>query len=154
MQARHKAVYATVKEQHWFSREWYPGSKYIQQYSYSRRSPGGASQPRPQQLMGDGTPDYIWAHLRCLNRELKYPNDGHGVTVAEALAELNPAARLVVMFRDPVERLWSDFFYFAQYVLWAVFGLRGTGACCSPVFSVEQPYRLGSTSAWNTLVAP
>jgi N-acetylgalactosamine 4-sulfate 6-O-sulfotransferase len=36
------------------------------------------------------------------------------VTIAEALAELNPRARLLLMLRNPLSRLWSDFFYFAH----------------------------------------
>ena len=37
------------------------------------------------------------------------------VTIAEALAEVNPRARLLLMLRDPLSRLWSDFFYFAHH---------------------------------------
>ena len=33
---------------------------------------------------------------------------------AEALAEFAPQAKLLLLLRDPVERLWSDFFYFAH----------------------------------------
>ena len=36
------------------------------------------------------------------------------ITIAEVIAELNPKARLLLQLRDPVSRLWSDFFYFAH----------------------------------------
>ena len=70
--SRHKAVLRTVKEQHWFSREWYKGDRYIAQFSF----PVAAASSRENTLIGDGTPDYIWSHLRCLNRQFKYPNNG------------------------------------------------------------------------------
>jgi N-acetylgalactosamine 4-sulfate 6-O-sulfotransferase len=42
-------------------------------------------------------------------------NVGAGnITIAEVIAEVNPAARLMLSLRDPVQRLWSDFFYFAH----------------------------------------
>lgn len=56
-------------------------------------------------IVGDGTPDYIWAHLRCLNKRKKYPHDRGEATIAEVLAELNPKARLVLMLREPTSRL-------------------------------------------------
>lgn len=96
--ARHNQILRTIKEQHWFSREWYKGDKYLSQFSFPESVAGG----REPMLIGDGTPDYIWAHLRCLNRPFKYPNDGTTVTIAEALAELNPAAKLLLMLREPV----------------------------------------------------
>lgn len=115
--SKHPEVYsASVKEQHFFSREWYDGKRYIQQYAR------GASQiaSGSKLLLGDGTPDTFWAFLRCLNKEFKYPHDYATAdakvrtTIPEVIAELNPHARLVVILRNPVSRLWSDFFYFAE----------------------------------------
>ena len=113
--SRHPDVYqSTVKEQHFFSREWYTGDRYISQFDRG----AAAIQQGQRVLIGDGTPDYIWAYLRCLNKDFKYPTFSKAnkvrVTIAETLAELNAAANLVLILRDPVQRLWSDFFYFAD----------------------------------------
>ena len=113
--SKHPEVFsASVKEQHFFSREWYDGARYIQQFSR------GASKIAAGQrlLLGDGTPDTFWSYLRCLNKDFKYPHtiDGQAVrtTIPEVIAEVNPNARLLVILRDPVKRLWSDFFYFVE----------------------------------------
>ena len=39
---------------------------------------------------------------------------GVRTSIPEVLVELNPNARLVLILRDPVPRLWSDFWYFIE----------------------------------------
>lgn len=83
---------------------------------------GGGGGAVAVRVAGDATPDYIWANLRYLNQPFRNSRgttpdilgkEGN-ITIAEVIAELNPKARLLLQLRDPVSRLWSDFFYFAH----------------------------------------
>ena len=74
--------------------------------NFAARVAGGEAEA----VAGDATPDLIWANLRHLNN----PFSRVDVSIAEVLAEVHPSARLILCLRDPADRLWSDFFYFAH----------------------------------------
>ena len=119
-----------LKEQHYYSRPWINAAQWVFRYKRFASAIGGGARGDDVSVAGDATPDYIWANLRFLNTAYRKTPGTHGaawrnqgssalggtsdITIAEVIAELNPKARLILSLRNPIDRLWSDFFYFAH----------------------------------------
>ncbi|KAK7918722.1 hypothetical protein WMY93_010006 [Mugilogobius chulae] len=74
------------------------------------RERGGAS--RPQVIIGEGSASTMWDNNAWINVYENISKKEPPILVQDFIHALQPQARFIVMLRDPVERLYSDYLYF------------------------------------------
>ena len=66
----------------------------------------------PQSITIDGSPSTLWKMSH------EFENDADFCIVPSLIANLTPSAKFIVIMRNPVERLFSDFWFFCSHQNW------------------------------------
>nr|XP_054769012.1 carbohydrate sulfotransferase 15-like [Lytechinus pictus] len=105
-----------VKEPHWWTRyrlQGIPFDKYLQKRSASLvRSYKEDSSNKLTHIVGDGSASTLWDNRHWKKTFAALVKEGPKYVTADILRAAQPNAKLFVILRDPVSRLYSDYLYF------------------------------------------
>ncbi|XP_038050366.1 carbohydrate sulfotransferase 15-like [Patiria miniata] len=109
-----QVIQTTVKEPHWWTRHRFHGvslQRYLERQSINiaSRLVHGAD---PNIVIGDSSASTFWDNTQWhkFSEDISPPN-----ILSEIIRTILPATRIIVIFRDPVDRLYSDFNYFNHH---------------------------------------
>ena len=103
-----------TKEMHWFDRGRLDGklfSQYMEKFSIVQNHPKQHAQTA---IMGDGTPDYFTDSTYWMDTPENVNFTCPEVLIPHLIHHLNPLTKLILIVRDPVERLYSDYKFFGK----------------------------------------
>ncbi|XP_022086955.1 carbohydrate sulfotransferase 15-like [Acanthaster planci] len=110
----HPLVFTTPKEPHWWTRDVAHSIKpYDKSFSHFQECIETGKDPNIRNYVtGDGSTSSLWDNHLTINWSDskgwgKYPT----VTLADIIRALTPNARIIFLLRNPIERLYSDYFY-------------------------------------------
>lgn len=91
--SRHSDVMKSVPQKTWLSSNQYPAEHYVSTNMYDNID-------LKDVYVGDGTPDYLWGKLRGFESN---------TTIAEAIAEMNPEAKIIITLCNATTMFPKDY---------------------------------------------
>ncbi|KAJ8045730.1 Carbohydrate sulfotransferase 15 [Holothuria leucospilota] len=113
----HPEIVAAIKEPHWWTRTSYPSAPlevYEKRYMTNAivKRTGTDIQKKQLTITGDGSASTFWDNMRWKEIYPEYDQKGPPYIMADVIHTVLPNAKLLVSFRDPTYRLYSDYIFF------------------------------------------
>ncbi|XP_071786018.1 carbohydrate sulfotransferase 15-like isoform X2 [Asterias amurensis] len=107
---------ARVKEPHWWTRKRFTGTSVLQyiggqSINIAKQLVKGSD---PSIIMGDSSASTFWDNIKW-RQFFPQENIGPPHVNAEVISTVLPKSQIIVTFRDPTARLFSDFHYFNKH---------------------------------------
>ena len=121
-----KIVEPVMQESNWFNRRRFgkfkrygrmPFSKYMDNFSKGFRQmlkSNDSCNDMSNTVIGDGTSTTLYDNLLWRFSEENYNKTEPEYLAAHFIREILPDAKFIGVFRNPTDRLWSDYTYFAR----------------------------------------
>lgn len=113
----HPEIVTTAKEPHWWTRASYPSAPlaaYEKRYMTNPivQHTGTDIQKKQLIITGDGSASTFWDNKKWKAIYPEYEKIGPPYIMADVIHTVLPNAKLLVSFRDPTYRLYSDYVFF------------------------------------------
>lgn len=113
----HPEIVAAAKEPHWWTRQSYPSAPleaYEKMYMTYPIVKHTRTDSKKKQLVitGDGSACTFWDNQNWKHIYPEYDKIGPPYIMADVIRTVLPNAKLLVSFRDPTHRLYSDYIFF------------------------------------------
>ena len=121
-----KIVEPVMQESNWFNRRRFgkfkrygrmPFSKYMDNFSQGFRQmlkSNDSCDDMPNTVIGDGTSTTLYYNSLWRFSEENYNKTEPEYLAAHFIKEILPDAKFIGVFRNPTDRLWSDYTYYAR----------------------------------------